>query len=242
MKKIIYCLLLFTIVSFEIDPIKVISITYSMTSTFEEDSYFSPDTLQVYLLGQERIYKMPRIVNGNTNKRIINSESYFICTEGKLTGTYYKSNLGFNKNLNDTMFYTKLNGLNVDSFLAIHAFGKTNIGEPDASYKKVSKIIKDTLINTFIALDTNNFNCYDTITYKFFQFKEKPFFNIAKRMDSVNNKSLFYFSFIHRKKYIPQVNSVVPDQVFKTEFSETKLNASESKKFTEFIHKLKTTY
>lgn len=242
MRKIIFCFLLFTIVSFDFTRIKVISITYTMTSFAEEDPSDLYNTLQVYLLGQERIYKIPGISDGITKKLIPNSESYFICSEGKSIGTYYKSNWELRRKLNETQLYTKINGLNVDSFLSIHAFGKTNIVEPDASYKKDSKTIGDTLINTFITLDTNNIECYDTITYKFIQFKEKPFFNFAKRMDSVYNKSLFYFSFTHRQKYWPSEKLIIPQHGLKVELSENELNESESKNFIELIHKLKSTY
>ena len=242
MKKIIFCFLLFTIVSFDFTPIKVISITYTMTSFEEEYPFQLFNTLQVYLLGQERIYKIQGISDGITKKLIPNSESYFICSEGKSIGTYYKSNWELRRKLDEKQLYTKINGLNVDSFLLINAYGKTNIDEPNAFYKKDSKTIGDTLINTFISLDTNNIECYDTITYKFIQFREKPFFNFAKRMDSIYNKSLFYFSFIHRKKYWPSEKLIVPQNGPIFEINETELNESESKKFIEFIHKLKSTY
>lgn len=242
MRKIIFVLFIVTSISCDSNHIKVTSIVYTTPAFRVEnngDPYITHDknTLRVFLFNQEIIYRLPEFGKAGTENIVPNTESYFICSKNSKTGTFYKTNIMINKN-----GYTKMSGLNVDSFLSIHAFGSTKMEEPVEFYKKVTKTIGDTLINTFILLDTSKLLYHDTITYKLRHFKEKPFFNFAKRMDSVYNKSLFYFSFIHRKKYLPQVNRIEPTHVLKAEFSDTELNESESKKFIELIHKLKSTY
>lgn len=199
------------------------------------DIPFEGFTNEVFILKNELVYRTECNINYETNDTIKNTESYFIFSKNNPKGIYYK------KNPFSETEYIKSEKF-VDSILLIKRDSSLKINLPDEYYAKESKYFNDTLIIIYTLKDTSILCLPDMVTLKFRKFKTEPYFYLNKLMTTNDNKILFYNSIYHRKKFNEQLKNIFPANEWREEVEEKELTAEESKKFIEFINKLKSSY
>ncbi len=157
--------------------------------------------LNIYYQDSLILYKLSEHKEGRTDTLLPNTESYILSKIQYLNCLFYKY-------VSPSKYEVSL--FKADSLLLIYGLAN-NFTEPDLKlYAKKSITHEGSLLNTFVLTDTSNHLNYDTLIYTFKKNKSSINYSIAKQLDSIYNQQLVSIQLIHRRKYFPEKESVVP--------------------------------
>jgi hypothetical protein len=214
--------------------IQSISPFYSKKINGKEVMFTTKVLIDIYSLNDEKIYKVFPNRDSKTLDLMPNSESYFIVQNNATEGSFYRCRLNENDFIKSKM--------KTDSFLNVFVHGNPNIVYDTTFYNVTIYSSNDTLFVKSKLKDSKQLNYYDSVTFKLRNFNNEPVFNLSKKLEKQFNKQLFYASFYHRKKFSKLTGKVPMAHEYILELIENELDTADSQKFTEFIHKLKSTY
>jgi hypothetical protein len=159
------------------------------------------DTILITNYNDYVLYRLPGIVDFETNNKIMDSEPYFIYKKNDKFGAFFTS-------IKDIK-----NGeeLPIDSFLTKKALRSKDFDIPPDSIFKLEKTIikKDFTIEKFIPLKKNNETIFDSIIYYYSKRFNQIGYSFSGKLDSLKQMKLFKIRLIYNEYFSPSYKTII---------------------------------
>lgn len=166
------------------------------------------DTTSIFYWEDYVLYKLPAVVQFETNQNIGGTEPYLILKKGNSEGYYFESLKDSSKGLR----------VNIDSFLTRKGLKGKDFETPaDTAWRLIienSNTPNGEIVEKYVPIHPPNETMFDSIFYYYSKGLKKVDFTFSRKLDSIKHSKLSRIRVMYNERFSQEDQFVIPKREF----------------------------